>query len=214
MRSALKLPLILWLVVLFLWTSYRFLFHLPEEIDELLVKPIVWLGILILAVRFIEKRSLKSFGLTKEKLFQNLYLGWGLGTFFAFEGIIANAIKYRGMVFFPIGISLFDLVKIVFLSLVTGFTEETFFRGYLFTRLSNAFNNEIIGNILSAIAFASIHLPIAIFVLQYNLLTIVSYEMILITLGLTNGFIFSRTKSVVAPTISHGLWNITVMLFR
>jgi len=214
MRSALKLPTILWILLLFSWTFYRIFFQFSEQVDELLVKPIVWLGILILAVRFIEKRSLKSFGWTKEKLFQNLYLGWGLGALFAFEGMIANAIKYRGMVFFPVGISLFDLFRTVLLSLVTGFTEETFFRGYLFTRLSSAFNNEIVGNILSSMAFAIIHLPIAIFLLQYNLLSIVSYEIILITLGLANGFIFSKTKSVVAPTISHALWNMTVMLFR
>lgn len=214
MKASLRTPFFLWLFLLIVWSVFRFLVRLPEEIDEFIIKPIVWLGLVVWVVRFLEKRSLTTIGWSGKNLFNNLYLGWGLGAFFAFEGMLANAIKYRGLLFFPMGLSIFDLVRLLVVSLVTGFTEETFFRGYIFTRLEVALKSEMWANFLSALAFAFIHLPIAYFVLQYDMVTLFSYEFILLLLGMANGFIFSKTRTVAAPTISHALWNLSVILFK
>ena len=54
------------------------------------------------------------------------------------------------------------------LSFVTGLTEETVFRGYIFSRLSRLWKNEWLANLASSFLFALIYLPVAIFVLGYQ----------------------------------------------
>jgi len=206
-------PVILFLYLIIIWSVYRFFFLLPEWLDEAIVKPILWVGpVLFLVAK--EKNHLTSIGWSTKSLFKNLYLGWGLGAFFALEGIIANAIKYRGLLFIPLGLTVFDLSSYIFLSLITAFSEETVFRGFIQTRLEKASGNQFLANIVSAFLFAIIHLPIAIFVLSYDLPTLASYTFLMLILGFANGFIFTQTKTITAPTISHALWNLTIMLFR
>lgn len=214
MNTSFKRPLLVWVILLLIWTIYRYFFHLPEEIDEFLVKPVVWLGFIIYIVRIVEKRSLSTIGWVKEKFFENVYLGWGIGAFFAFEGLFANASKYRGLLFVPMGLSLFDLGKMILLSLVTGLIEETVFRGYIFTRLEQFLKNEMLANIISSLMFALIHMPIAIFILKFEFWSLISYSLILFLLGFANCFLFKKTRSIVAPTMSHTFWNMAVMLFR
>lgn len=214
MRASFKNPLLLWIFLLITWGVYRYFLHLPMEVDEFIVKPIIWLGAVVYVVRFLEKRSLTTIGWSTSNFFKNVYLGWGIGAFFAFEGMFANAIKYRGLLFVPLGITFFDLIRLLAVSLAVGFTEETLFRGYIFTRLENVFKDQILANIVSSFAFVLIHFPIAIFVYHYGLTRLLSYGIILFVLGLANGFIFSKTRTITAPTISHGLWNLSVMLFK
>jgi len=214
MKTSVKIPLIFWFLLVIFWGTYRYFIRLPEELDELIIKPIVWIGGVFYIVLFLEKRSLSSIGWTTYKFFENLYLGWGIGAFFALEGMFVNAIKYRGLLFFPMGLTAFDLTRILALSLATGLSEETVFRGYIFSRFSESLKNEWLANILSSLMFSITHLPIALFVLQYNISMLISYEIMLFVLGLANGFIFARRKSIVAPTISHALWNLAVVLFR
>jgi len=204
---------VLYLYLIIVWTIYRCLFQLPSWLDELIIKPLLWIGPVLLLVK-IEKQKLISIGWSLKKLFHNLYLGWGLGAFFALEGLLANAIKYRGLVFVPLGLSPYQLINFILISLVTAFSEETLFRGYIQTRLEKILDNDLAANIIASIAFSLIHLPIAIFVLGYNLPTLASYLFIMLILGFADGFIFQKTKTIVAPTISHALWNLSILLFR
>ena len=55
------------------WCFYRFLFKFPDEVEELVIKPIIWL----LPVFYIvgrEKTKLDSLGITFKNLFPSIYL--------------------------------------------------------------------------------------------------------------------------------------------
>lgn len=204
----------LYFFILISWSFYRYFFRFPEWLEEIIIKPLIWLTPTFLIVLYQEKRKLSMLGLSTNNFFKNIYLGWGLGAFFAIEGLIANAFKYRGLLFVPMGLGVFDLLLMLLVSLFTAFSEELVFRGYIMNRLEEVMENELLANFISAILFSLIHIPIAVFVLQYNLNSLFSYLFLMLVLGVANGFIFSRTRTIVAPTISHALWNFSVILFR
>ena len=64
--------------LLVVWGLYRFFFQLPEEIEELFIKPIVWLLPVAYLVRK-EKANLESIGITLKNLFPSIYLSLLLG---------------------------------------------------------------------------------------------------------------------------------------
>lgn len=204
----------LYFFILISWSFYRSNFNLPEWLEEIVIKPLVWLTPTFLLVLIQEKKKLESIGLSTKNFFKNLYLGWGLGALFAFEGLMANSLKYRGLLFIPMGLTVVDLARMLLISLTTAFSEELVFRGYLMNRLNEILKKELLANFLAAILFSLIHLPISLFVLHYQPAELFSYLFLMLVLGLADGYIFSKTKTIVAPTISHALWNLSVILFR
>jgi hypothetical protein len=54
--------------ILIVWGFYRFLFKLPEEIEEIIVKPLLWLVPVFILLRK-EKLGLTSIGITSKNLF-------------------------------------------------------------------------------------------------------------------------------------------------
>lgn len=214
MRTALFRIILVWLYLFLVWFIYRYLFNFIQEVDELLIKPILWLIPIIYIVYRREKRNLHSLGWSKRNLLRNLFYGWGIGAFFLFQGIVTNAIKYRGMVFLPTGISLYDLLKILITVLITAIVEETVFRGYFYTRIKEVTKDTLIGAFISTLLFVFIHIPIAIFILKLSPTELLYYEIIIFSLGFMNAFVFEKTKNISAPIVSHSIWNITMIFFR
>lgn len=79
--------------LIIIWAFYRFLFQFPDNIEELVIKPILWLLPLYFIVRK-EGFGLSSVGLTFKNLFPSIYLSLGLGAVFVIEGVLANYLKY------------------------------------------------------------------------------------------------------------------------
>jgi hypothetical protein len=63
-----KNALTVFVYLLLVWGFYRFYFHLPQEIEEVVVKPILWLFPVFYLVKK-EKAKLGSLGLTIKKFF-------------------------------------------------------------------------------------------------------------------------------------------------
>src|SRR3989338_11333877 len=95
---ALKNAVILSTYLLIVWGLYRFLFKLPDEVEELFVKPIFWL-VPVFYLLSKEKAKISSLGVTLKNLFPAIYFALGLGAFFVIEAIIINFIKYKGLNF-------------------------------------------------------------------------------------------------------------------
>lgn len=214
MRTALKRPILLWLFLLIVWSIYRYFLHNSQYIDEFLVKPVVFLGAVFFIVKFVEKKGAASLGYKLSGIWENIFIGWGVGAFFVAEALLSKAVSYRGFIFLPIGISLTSFLVIVAMALATAISEETVFRGYLFTRLEQAFNNDLIANFISALLFAIIHLPIALLVMKYDVYSLLAYLLAIFVLGYANGFIFSKKRNIIAPIISYAVWNLAIALFR
>ena len=66
--------------LLIVWGFYRFLFKMPDEIEELVIKPLFWLIPVFYLVRK-EGQNLESIGITFKNLFPAVYYALGLGAF-------------------------------------------------------------------------------------------------------------------------------------
>lgn len=206
--------LILYGLIGITWTLYRALFRFSEGWDEFFFKPLVFLVPVFLWVRLKEGRDLGSLGFSRRNFFKNLLIGLFLGLLFAAEGVATSAVKHKELIFNPDYLRMSGIVLAGFISLATGFSEEVLNRGFLMSRLWESWGSEFWANLVSAFLFALLHLPMAVFGLNYLGFDILKYEFLIVVLGVADGFIFGRTRTIVAPVVSHALWNWSVILFK
>lgn len=198
--------------LLIFWAFYRFLFRLPDNIEELIVKPIVWL-IPFFYILNKEKAGISSLGLTFKNFFPAILLSMGFGTIFVLEGLAANFFKY-GHFSFAANIGQMPMMALIGLSFATAFSEEIAFRGYIFSRLAFALKNEITANLVQTALWVAIHVPIAFFILNLNLPAALVYLFITAVFGFGSAFIFARTNNIWGSILLHVLWGWPIILFR
>jgi membrane protease YdiL (CAAX protease family) len=198
--------------LIIIWAFYRFLFQFPDNIEELIIKPILWLLPVIYFVRK-ERARISSLGITLKNLFPSIYLSLGLGSVFVIEGLLSNYLKY-GNFNFAANIGNLPLMSSLGLSFATAFSEETAFRGYIYSRLANVMKNEFGANIIQTILWTGIHVPIAFFVWGYTVPQGIVYLFITAIFGMGSAFIFGRTKNVFGSILLHVLWEWPIILFR
>lgn len=199
--------------LLIIWGFYRLLFQLPEEVEELLVKPVIWLLPLFYIVILKEKNNLESVGITFKNLFPAVYFAFALGAVFVIEAVIVNYIKYGALNF---GANIGDKVLLLSLviSFVTAFSEEIAFRGYIFGRFSQSLRNEILANIIASFGWTAIHLPVTFFVWKLDAGAAVTYLVLTTIFGIGSAFVFARTKNIFSSILLHVLWQWPIILFR
>ncbi len=199
--------------LLIVWGFYRFLFQLPEVVEETFVKPVVWL----LPVFYLlakEREGLDSIGITFKNLFPAIYYALGLGMFFVIEALIINYVKYSGEFNLGANIGSLPLLPALGLSFVTAISEELAFRGYVFTRVWKFLKNEVSANLLTSVFWAMIHVPITVFVWKLDLQAAVIYLFLTAIFGVGSSFVYARTKNIVSPILLHVLWQWPIILFR
>lgn len=199
--------------LLIVWGFYRFLFQLPEQIEELFIKPVVWILPVLYLVR-VERQTLESIGITTKSLFPAIYYALGLGAFFVIEALIINFVKYGGQFNLGANIGNLPLLPALGLSFATAISEELAFRGYIFTRVWKFMKNEVYANLLTSVFWAMIHVPITIFVWKLDFTAAVTYLVLTTIFGVGSAFVFARTKNIVSPILLHVLWQWPIILFR
>ena len=210
--SAFKNAVILFVFLFVVWGLYRFLFQLPEEVEELIIKPVIWIGATYYLIRR-EKAKWGSVGITTKNIFPAIYLSIGLGLIFAIEGILVNYIKYGGLNF-KANLGNQTLFISLGLSFATAISEEIAFRGYIFTRLWMSFKNEWLANLITSVGWTFIHIPVTIFVLKYSLTETAVYLFLTFIFGLGSAFVYARTKNIASSVFLHVLWEWPIILFR
>ncbi|EKE05723.1 MAG: hypothetical protein ACD_19C00182G0051 [uncultured bacterium] len=208
-----KRAVILAVYLLIVWGFYRFLFKLPDEIEELLVKPILWLLPVFYLVKS-ERQGLDSLGITFKNLFPAVYYALGLGAFFVMEALIVNFLKYGGQFNLGANIGNLPLLPALGLSFATAISEEITFRGYIFTRVWAFVKSETTANILTSLFWALIHVPVTIFVWKLDLSSALIYLLLTTLFGIGSSFVYARTKNIVSPILLHVLWQWPIILFR
>ena len=211
-ETAIKHSTIFAAYLLVVWGFYRFLFKLPEEIEELVVKPIIWLLPVFYLVKK-EKLSLSSVGITSKNLFPAIYLALALGVVFAIEGVFVNFFKYGG-INFGANIGKLAIFPSIGLSFATAISEEISFRGYLFNRVLHALGSEWKANIITSLVWGIIHIPIAIFWWKLSITGLIGYLLLTTIFGVGSAFVFARTKNVASSILLHVLWEWPIVLFR
>jgi len=211
-EEAIKHSTLLATYLLIVWGFYRFIFKFPENIEDIVIKPLLWLVPVAILVKK-EKLGPKSVGLTSKNLFSSIYSSLILGIVFAFVGMAVNYAKYQSFNFTSnIGESPFFTALL--LSLVTGFTEEVTFRGYIFNRVWHALNNEWLANLTVSAVWGLVHIPIAIFWWKLNLMGTLGTLILVTIFGIGSSYVFARTKNVTSSVLLHMMWEWPIILFR
>lgn len=207
---------LVWFVIFLVWAFYRAYFIESEWVDELVVKPLVFVLPVFLVVKYYEKQKLASLGLfsTPKDLFPDLYIGVVIGIIFAFEGIFSNYIKNGQLSFFPAAmLASGGVLPFLFLNLFTSIWEEILGRGYLYNRLFQVNKLQFHSAFTSSFLFLLLHIPIIFTRLHLRGTSLVIYTFTTILLGITNCYIFSVRKSLTLPILIHTFWNMTVALY-
>src|SRR5665648_1062957 len=92
--------------------------------------------------------------------------------------------------------------------ILLAFAEEVLYRGYLQTRLTEWLGNQI-GMILTASMFSFSHL-IPIILSGSGISRAIVSSIALLPLALFFGYLFSKCKNVVAPTVFHTFYNFSL----
>lgn len=196
------------------WAAFRYFPEPPLWLTELVLKPIIWLLPTLFIVFEAERKSFSSLGYTTKNLFPSLYWGIGLGILFSLEGFLVNVLKYRGPSFISFDHTGFAFLGFLGLSLATAISEETVFRGYIFSRLRFVWKNEWLANGASAFLFSLIHLPIGVFVLGYTPSFMLVYLFFIFVYGSAAAFVFARTGNIISSILLHIFWSWPIILFR
>lgn len=195
------------------WGCYRFLIKLPDEVEELFLKPLVFLGPIYLVLKK-EKKGWGSVGWSGKDFFKNMYLGIGLGMVFAVEGLLVNYIKHGGFNFMVFEGGGQWLLTSLVLAVATAISEETVFRGFIMGRLLQLWKDEISATLVSSILFVIIHWPVTLFVLKYNLYQMAVHGLLVFVFSFGSCFLYARTRTLIASVLTHVLWGFSIVLFR
>ncbi len=194
------------------WGFYRLIFKLPDEVEELVLKPLIWLVPLVFLLKK-ERLGISSLGITLKNLFPAIYFSLGLGAIFALEAVVLNFAKYGSFVF-AANIGDKFILSSIGLSFVTAFSEEISFRGYIFGRVWRALGNEWVANLTTSAVWGLIHVPVAVFVWKLDFSAAVVYLLLTTLFGIGSAFVFARTKNIFSSIFLHVLWEWPIILFR
>lgn len=208
---------LVWFLIFLVWAFYRANFVFSEWIDELLIKPLIFVFPVLYVVVIREKNKLSELGLTfrPKDFLLDLYFGVLIGIVFAVEGLLVNYLKYGRLSFVPIlavttagGIGSF-----LFLNLATSIWEEILGRGYLYQRLLLVSKNQFWAAVSSSFLFLLLHIPIMFTRLHLTGASILIYPISILLLGITNSYLYTLRGSLILPILIHAFWNMTVALY-
>jgi len=194
------------------WGFYRLLFQAPAPLEELIVKPLVWLLPLCILIRR-EKATLESIGITFHNFFKAVYFVMALGVVFTIFAVSVNYLKYRGLEFAS-NIGETSFWTAIGLSFITAIIEEITFRGYLLTHLMAAVKSKWTATIIISIGWALIHWPIALLDWKLAPMALVAYTVVIFLFSVGTTFVFLKTRNIAAPILLHVLWQWPIILFR
>lgn len=206
--------LLIFSVLLGIWTGYRFLFFVPVWVDELVAKPLLQLAPIAVVVWMLEKRSWSSLGIVIKDWQKHILTGFGIGAVLILQNMLIHYVRQGHISLIPGGRDGGGIGLALLTSLATGFIEEFVFRGYFFTRFVESGKSSLLALILSSILFVIFHIPLMLFVFQYSWQVMVSYSATLFILSLVHGCIRWLTGSILPGSVAHGLWNFSNAVLR
>lgn len=206
-----------WFAIFIVWAFYRAYFVLPEWIDEVLIKPLIFAGPVLYLVLIREKKDLSEVGLSikLKEFMEDLFLGVILGIVFALEGLLTNYLKYGLLSFGTIEAfkAAGGVVPFLILNLATSISEEILGRGFLFKRLYEISGKQLSAAGVSSFLFLLLHVPIMFTRLHLTGVALLVYPISILLLGIANSYMFNLRKSLVLPILIHTFWNMTVALY-
>lgn len=207
----LKGPLTIWVSTVVVWGLYRNFFLLDEVIEELVLKPMVFIYPVLIYLYYSKSLTTLSLGLAA--LNKRAIVIWGsiFGLLLALENIFI--MLNRGKIIQVDQLVLGILITNFVVSLATAISEEILYRGFLLQKIEQAFQKVLVANIFTALLFTLAHVGIALLIFHYQGVALITYLLTVSVSGFIYGFIFQKTRSVYASIIAHLLWNFTNTFF-
>lgn len=202
-----------YVVVFVIWGLYRLVFRLPEAIEETVLKPLVFVGTVLLVVRpkRWDKFFLDVWG--REDWLKAMLLGISFGlVYIIFYGLASFMTFGRLQLGSDLASQLWS--SFVGLGLVTAVWEEWLFIGYIFRELKKVVNSLMASRLITATLFALIHLPVLAYGYQFTGTTLGFQLLLLFILGFSNTVLIDLSRNLLAPVLSHTLWGVAIFLFR
>ncbi len=181
--------------VFVVWGSFRYFVRLPEVVEELWFKPVIWL-MPLLWWQFSLGKKIKFF---QGRWFSTLLYGL-LG----------------GLIYFVV-LRLIVQTRFVFdfnragIAAVTAVVEELTFSGFILSLLFLETKQEEVSLGLSALGFALIHLPINVFVFHLSVPALVGAFLLAFFVALINGLLRLRSNNVLSSVIAHFVYLLLVL---
>lgn len=180
-----------YVVYLFLvWSSFRIFVSLPEVIEELWFKPVIWLAP-IFWIWWLSGKKIEFFGGNWIKS-----VLWGLGL-----GVVYSAMIYLLVGFIDFS---WDFNKLG-VGFVTSVVENLVFAGFLLPVLALVWS-ENKALLVTGALFGLIHLPIAIFAYRADVISVIGLFVLSFSVGVLNGWIRIKTGNVIGAFIASFLW--------
>lgn len=182
---------------------YKFLIQLPVTVLEL--APIFF-------ILHLKNQPLKSIGINAKRLLRQIILGilFSVPLILIKIPIGTNTLNHYS-VFEYIWIFLYQFALIALV-------EEILFRGFIQTRMHGIIKNKIFSVIIVGIIFGIAHIPFQLIVYTGSIGDFLIQSSISIvfraSIHIYFNYIYERDNNILAPTITHAINNILVVIFR
>ncbi|MBI4098102.1 MAG: CPBP family intramembrane metalloprotease [Candidatus Levybacteria bacterium] len=194
-----------YVAIFLLWFIYRYTTHFGDLVDELLVKPIIWL--LPVFFLMLPKKNLFALLTLQNLTIKKIFLAVMGGLFLSLLQILPNMLK--GYDHFHISAN-FSVLAIA--TIGTALSEELLFRGFIFTQLQKYYSS-ITSYTITSFLFAAIHIPILLFVNHIYGTSLLIPLYVVFASSIMFCFLYTYTKNLWAPIIAHYVLDMLLIIF-
>ena len=204
--------LTVWLCTVVVWLAYRLFFKNSELIEEVVLKPLVFI---VPVIWYLWQRNvLTTENLGFRKVATKNVVIWGglFSLFLASENIFFSLSRGVPLIAnrFTFGVLGTNLI----VSTATAVSEEILYRGFLMENIWKITGNEVVANAASTFLFMIGHVGVAIFGFGYRGWDLGHFLLLMFVVGFTQGFIYGRTRSISASVPAHAIWNFVSAILR
>ncbi|MCL4374681.1 CPBP family intramembrane metalloprotease [Patescibacteria group bacterium] len=211
--SPMQKTLNFWAIILIVWSIYRANFHLPEAVDELIVKPAIFiLPVYFFITRWEKRPFFAGIGLNFSSIKKDALVGFGAGGLFFLVGILANYFKHQRQIVLP-SFHLAPALASLVLATATSVSEEVLSRGFVLKRLYQESKNVFSASFLASVLFFFLHVPILFTSLRISGGTILFIMATDIVFSLFVSFTYLERKSLLPAILIHALYNLSFVFF-
>ncbi len=201
-----KKIIVYWIYLLIVWGVFRLTIRLSLLEEEMIIKPLVW-GWPIVGWHMLGREKMKLFG---GSIFKAMMEGLVLGGMFVGVIVSANLVKVGGVIAGTRLMTGLSAMEIVTMGLATAIVEEVVFAGFILGKLGKLMKNDLGSLILTTIMYASLHIPIGLFVYGYLGWNLTGFLAIVALAAVARFWVMQRVGNLWAPIIAHWVWGLTV----
>jgi membrane protease YdiL (CAAX protease family) len=189
-----------------IWGSFRYFIRLPEVIEELWFKPVLWL-VPLFWWNLALKEKIVMFGNPPTDKSVRQTGGWIKSLIL---GVIAGAfyfliLKYKNITGFR-----FD-INLVGVALATAVTEELVFSGFVAGYLEKIRKGNLFNLLIVGLMAAAIRLPILLFVYQATGREVLGVLLVALASGVINAWIRVKTGNVSGSILARLGMNLAAL---